>query len=1137
MRALSFIFLFLLTSAIKAQVYEGDFTEKKLAVSDTIAIDSVSINPFKFKVYNSQKKLIDSTAYQVDFSKSYLILNDSLRKQYDSIKVVYRKYPDYFTKRYYQFDPNIIVGNENRVNRIYQLGEEKNQRSFVPFDGLTTSGSISRGITMGTNQNAVLDSELDLQITGKISDNVNLRASLQDSNIPIQQSGYSQNLNEFDQIFIELYGKNWNIRAGDVDLVQDDSYFASYHKKVQGLSLGATLNPNGNTTEVFAAGALVKGVFTRNQFQAQEGNQGPYKLTGPNGELFVLIVSGSESVFVNGIRLERGENEDYIIDYNAGEIVFNATYPITSEMRITVEYQYSDRNYSRVVATGGGKHTGEKLEIGAFVYSENDIKNQPLQQNLNEEQALILANAGDNVDQMIAPSAVPDTFDENKVLYTKELVNGEEVFVYSTNPEEELFQVRFSKVGENQGNYVLTNASAITRTYEYVLPVNGIPQGNYEPVIRLFAPTKLQVGVVHGKYQPSEKTKINFEFAASNNDENLFSELDNDDNDGFAGRVEVNQRVVRFKDSSLVEAFAGINYIQNDFQSIEPLYNVEFNRDWNLVNPLGNQNYIQAGINFKTLHNGSSQYRFEQLDYSENYNGTRHIITSQHQIGKLRTQLYGSYLKSESEIFDSQFSRMNASAVYDFGKVWAGTRLNLEDNQQKENETQQLTGISQRFNSYEVFAGVGDSTAVYAEIGYRHRVNDSLRNNNLQRVSRSNNYYLKSQLIQNENTQLSIFANYRKLVNEEENVEDEQSLNSRVLYNQFLFNKVLSLNTAYETNSGTLAQQEFTYVEVNPGEGQYTWNDYNDNGLQELEEFEISPYPDQAKYVRVLLPNQVFLKTHQNKFSQVVTLNFMQLSDDASAKKFLQHFYNQTSYLVDRKIEREGDNFDLNPFNDTGSQELAVNLNFRNTIFFNRGKQNYTTSYTYISSRAKNLLSTGFQENDIESHQLKFNHKVQESWLFNFDNQTTTTVSTSENYGNRNYDILSYTTNPKVSYLLSRSTRFDVFYQYNTQTNSLGNQEELQQQKLGASFNFANAQKYALSGEFNYIFNEFTGSAFSPVAYQMLQGLQPNKNFTWTLLAQRKLTNYLDLNLSYFGRKSENAKAIHTGSVQLRAYF
>jgi hypothetical protein len=58
--------------------------------------------------------------------------------------------------------------------------------------------------------------------------------------------------------------------------VQDDSYFASFTKKVQGLSVGAKINPKGNSTDVYAAGALVRGVFTRNQFQGQEGNQGPY---------------------------------------------------------------------------------------------------------------------------------------------------------------------------------------------------------------------------------------------------------------------------------------------------------------------------------------------------------------------------------------------------------------------------------------------------------------------------------------------------------------------------------------------------------------------------------------------------------------------------------------------------------------------------------------------------------------------------------------------------------------------------------------------------------------------------------------------------------------------------------------------
>nr|WP_240462912.1 hypothetical protein [Mesonia aquimarina] len=1110
--------------------------QKKVAVQDTIRIDSVSIRPDGFQLYSAEGNLIDTTKYRINFAESYLILSDSLKIQQDSIAVTYRKYPEFLTKKYYQFDPSIISeGNNNQ--QIYKLGQANNTPQFTPFDGLNTSGSISRGVTAGTNQNTVLDSELDLQISGKISPKIGLRASIQDSNIPIQESGYSQNLDEFDQVFIELFGKNWNIRAGDVNLTQTESYFANYTKKVQGLSVGATLNPDGNKTEVFAAGALVRGVFTRNQFQAQEGNQGPYKLTGPNGELFVFIVSGSEAVFVNGIRVERGENEDYIIDYNAGEIIFNATFPITSEMRITVEFQYADRNYSRIVATGGGKYYGEKIQLGAFVYSENDLQNQPLQQNLSDDQKQVLADAGDDESEMIAPSAVPDTFDENKVLYRKELQNGEEVFVYSTDPDEELFNVKFSLVGENQGNYVLSNASAISKIYEYVAPINGIPQGNYAPVTQLFAPKKLQVAVVNGAYQASENTAIDFELAGSKNDENLFSSLDDDDNDGFAGRVTAQQNIWK-NDTEKIEAFAAFNYIQERYQSIERLYNVEFNRDWNLTNtPTGNQSFVDAGVNYLSEKRGSATYSFQKLDYTDNYSGARQLLQYNLKFGKLSTQLSGSFLKSNAEIFDSEFLRLYTNLVYDFGKVWTGTRISLEDNEQVDNETNELTGISQRFNSYEVYTGIGDSTDVYAEIGYRYRVNDSLRNSALQRVSSSDNYYLRSQLINAENTKLSVFANYRKLNNQEEGVEDEHSLNSRILYNQFLFDKILNLNSVYETNSGTLPQQEFTYVEVNAGEGQYTWNDYNNNGVQELEEFEIAPFPDQATYVRVLLPNQIFIKTHQNKFSQIVSLNFQQWSkNENGTKNFLSHFYNQTAYLIDRKIEREGDNFDVNPFNDDG-KELAVNLNFRNTLFFNRGKQHYTTSYSYISTRNKNLLVTGLQENAIQSHQITFNHKFDESWLITLKNHYTDTQSISENFENRNYKIESFLGNPELSYLLSQRTRFDVFYQYENQINLQGEQEELTQHKLGASFTFNNAQKYSLNGEVNYIYNDFTGSPFSPVAYQMLQGLQPDKNYTWTLLAQKKLTDFLDLNLSYFGRKSESSDTIHTGSVQLRAYF
>src|SRR5699024_6014903 len=133
---------------------------------------------------------------------------------------------------------------------------------------------------------------------------------------------------------------------------------------------------------------------------------------GPNGELYILIVSGSERVYVNGIQLERGEDKDYIIDYNAGEIKFNTTYPITSNMRISVEYQYTDRSYTRFIGYGGARYKHNGLEASLSVYSENDAKNQPLQQNLSPEQIEILKQAGNDPDAMHAHSAVEDTYSE-----------------------------------------------------------------------------------------------------------------------------------------------------------------------------------------------------------------------------------------------------------------------------------------------------------------------------------------------------------------------------------------------------------------------------------------------------------------------------------------------------------------------------------------------------------------------------------------------------------------------------------------------------------------------------------------------------------------------------------------------------
>ena len=1032
------------------------------------------------------------------------------------------------------------------MRQLYQLSEPNNNQDIIPFDGLTTSGSIARGVTIGNNQNSVLNSELDLQISGKISDKITLRASIQDANIPLQQSGYSQRLDEFDQVFIEAFTDQWALRAGDIDLVDNNSYFGAFSKRVQGLSVNSTFKHQNATTTAFASGALVRGQFVTSQFVAQEGNQGPYKLKGPNNELFVLVVSGSETVYVNGVALERGATKDYIIDYNAGEIIFNPTYPITSEMRITVDYQYSERNYTRFVGYAGAKYNSEHLKLGVSFYNENDLKNQPLQQNLNSNQAEVLANAGDDSSLMIAPSETPAEFSENRILYKKEVVGGEEVYVFSNNSEDNLFQVNFLFVGEQQGDYELSNSSTISNIYAYVPPISGQKQGSYAPIVQLVAPVQLQLAVLNGSYVPSEKTMIDFELATSKNDLNLFSSISDDDNDGLAARYALNQHVFKTQKGWQMRVASELDYIQKNFRNLEVLYNPEFNRDWNLEQPTGNQivanfgdqSLITAGTTFSDANLNQIDYQFQHLNFSEEFNGNRHILNSKLGLKNLEFRTYSSILNTDGTRSKSTFFRSLSQLKYDVGSFWPGIKFSTEQNEITQHPTNELDLQSQKFSAYEAFVGIGDSTNVFLKVGYIKRLNDSVQSNQLKRINTSDTYYLNTQVVKNQNSNLSVYANYRVFRPEDEQKAQQKTLNSRLFFGQKFAQNLVQWQTVYETSSGRLPQQEFTYVAVEPGQGSFVWFDYNNNGIQELEEFEVAQFQDQAAYIRVLLPNQVYIRTHQNRLSQTLTFDPIQWRGSSDkTKSFWSHFYNQTTFLIDRKQRNVGQNISLNPFQSNFEDQLALQSNFRNQLFFNRGKQYYTVSYIFSGSELQNVLSFGTIAQKGYAHQLNFTHKIQQQWLLNLQANFDNNKSESENYSSKNFDLDEFSLYPKISYLLDDNKRFDVFYQFQNLDNLIRAKEQLKQHKLGVSAMMTKNQKASVSAEFNYFSNIFQGDANTPVAYQMMEGLQPGTNFTWSLIAQKKLTKYLDLNLNYFGRKSENSRTIHTGTVQLKAYF
>ena len=346
---------------------------------------------------------------------------------------------------------------------------------------------------------------------------------------------------------------------------------------------------------------------------------------------------------------------------------------------------------------------------------------------------------------------------------------------------------------------------------------------------------------------------------------------------------------------------------------------------------------------------------------------------------------------------------------------------------------------------------------------------------------------------------------------------------------------MVSLNIAYETISGNLPQQEFTYIEVEPGQGFYTWIDYNDNGIQELNEFEIAKFQDEATFLRVALPTLNYIQTHQTKLSQSLNINLQQWSNKEGVRKVLSHFQNQAFLLIDNKQERIGNTFNMNPFETKNL--LALNFNFKNSLFFNRGKQQYSTTYNIINATVKTSLVVDDIEAKIQLHQLQFVHKIGIFWLFDFNTTASKNSNTSLNYSNRNYKLDNISFNPKISYLYSNNTALDVYYEFKNKKNKIANFETLDSHKMGVSFRTSNGKKTAINADFNFYINQFEGNQNSPVGYQMLEGLQPGNNITWNLLWQQRLTTFLDLNVSYLGRKSETSKAIHTGTIQLRANF
>ena len=391
-----------------------NFKCKKIVIKDTLVVlDSLTIIPEPISIKNKNNEEINPKLYSYHSPLNAIKIDPLLIGQ--ELKICYYLFPEKKEKIIYSKDTSLIV----RINKPVKLYEitEKVKKNNEFFQNLTSSGTLIRGITFGTNQSASVQSSLDLELSGHLSKDVMIKAAISDHNIPIQADGYTQRLDEFDKIYIELSNKNSYLRAGHLDLIQEQDYFANFSRKITGMQIGTRIKRTNSFTDLYALGSLSRGEFNRMKFTGIEGNQGPYKLKGKQGELFIIVLSGSEKVYMNGALLKRGEDQDYTINYNTGELTFTSKTYISSNSRIVVEYIYNTTTYTRFLLYTGGKYQSERFTFSANIFSENDTKAS--NQELTDKQKEVLREAGNEIDRMYAPNAVLTEYDPNKILYKK----------------------------------------------------------------------------------------------------------------------------------------------------------------------------------------------------------------------------------------------------------------------------------------------------------------------------------------------------------------------------------------------------------------------------------------------------------------------------------------------------------------------------------------------------------------------------------------------------------------------------------------------------------------------------------------------------------------------------------------------
>ncbi len=1018
---------------------------------------------------------------------------------------------------------------------------------------LKTSGSLARSFTVGTDRDLAVNSEFRMSAEGVLGNEIEINALITDENVPLQPDGSTQNIYDFDRFLIQMRRGGLYATFGDLEIGQSGTDFANLYRNV----LGAQAGWQKRNHQWSLSGSVAKGVFYTNTIEAENARQGPYRLTGKGGERFMIVMAGTEKVYLNGVLMSRGT--DYVIDYNTAEITFLPARLITVNTRIVVDFEYVQRNYTRslMLAKYEGKYWNDKINVRASYGREADNPNAPLDVTLGERERLALRNAGDNPQNAVVSAVDTIPFTKDAIMYTEKdtLVNGEsfKYFQYSNDSLTARFRVVFSYTGQGKGDYIREATQLNGNIFKFVGPGNG----DYLPIRNLPMPQSLQVLNIRFEVKPVSFLSLYNETSLSVWDVNRLSSLNDDDNVAVALKpgIGVNKWPVNEKKTLFFSSDAHFQFVDKDYQNFDRVYEKEYGRQWNF-NDLGARSDERLAGGFVQL----SQSRGYAIKAGGGYRSAgdslltfrQELTLSSSDTAVLQTQTVAVRLETRDLKTGgkSEWYRLN-SDVY---KIVKRFRPGIETWYENKKNTPANTGsfefvdVKPYFRSFNAPKFDYDFSFQFREDKEFFESQMRLKSHTFTGFALTNWRPVKTFNLQNTGT----FSRYaikdgafvRAGFNTQETIMNE--------FNAVYQTKKQSLRIGfkYKISAERAARRTERFVKVNTGMGQYVWEDKNENGLEELDEFVLTPNPLVANYVRLLIPTQTLFPVTGTDAGFQFRFDFGPLFSKESTgfKKFLRTVSCNSAANVHQKRESKTNRLenywlDFNGIFSPDTLLLVSNFSLRNDLFVLKNHPKSEFHFNHQFSSGRQFLSLGFDERTNNALSAMHRAKIFDKHMLETTLAAARKTGLSPGQLNRNFDVSGLGGGTVWSWAVNNKTRFSSGYEVKFKENRNDNPQEGETKTTSVLSNKWVAESRVsfkitsvlLRAEYRN--NAMRGRTNLNASYELLDGLQAGNNGIFNVVWSQFLSKSLELSMVYDGRFATGRRPVHSARTQIRALF